>query len=85
MTTKAIDLLQKHESGFFLVVEGGRIDHAHHDGTAKLALHELFSFDNAIGEALKKLPLDDTLIIGSSLKTERWQKLRQPGFGQIKL
>ena len=32
MTQKAIEMLQKNtEHGFFLLVEGGRIDHAHHD------------------------------------------------------
>jgi alkaline phosphatase len=63
MTEKAIQLLQKYENGFLLVVEGGRIDHAHHDGTAKLALHEVFSFDNAIQSALSMLSLEDTLVI----------------------
>ena len=32
MTEKAIQMLSKNEEkGFFLLVEGGRIDHAHHD------------------------------------------------------
>ena len=30
MTSKAIDLLSKNDKGFYLNVEGGRIDHAHH-------------------------------------------------------
>ena len=30
MTGKAIDVLQKNDNGFFLMVEGGRIDLAHH-------------------------------------------------------
>ncbi|XP_055337598.1 alkaline phosphatase-like [Paramacrobiotus metropolitanus] len=63
MTRKAIELLSKHEQGFFLAVEGGRIDHAHHDGKAKLSLHELLEFDNAISNALKMVPLEDTLIV----------------------
>ena len=37
MTQKAIEMLQKNtEHGFFLLVEGGRIDHAHHDTYVKL-------------------------------------------------
>ncbi len=30
MTMKAIDLLSQNENGYFLLVEGGRIDHGHH-------------------------------------------------------
>jgi alkaline phosphatase len=32
MTEVAIKMLQKSENGFFLMVEGGKIDVAHHDG-----------------------------------------------------
>ena len=39
MTQKAIEMLQKNtEHGFFLLVEGGRIDHAHHDTSVILKL-----------------------------------------------
>ena len=38
MTTKAIDILKKNKNGYFLMVEGGRIDHAHHSGNAYRAL-----------------------------------------------
>ena len=37
MTEKAIQMLSKNEeNGFFLLVEGGRIDHAHHDTYVRL-------------------------------------------------
>jgi alkaline phosphatase len=32
MTMAALEMLKKNKKGFFLLVEGGRIDHAHHDG-----------------------------------------------------
>ena len=32
MTAKALDVLDNNEKGFFLTVEAGRIDHAHHAG-----------------------------------------------------
>ncbi len=35
MTEVAIKILKKNEKGFFLMVEGGRIDHAHHEGKVK--------------------------------------------------
>ena len=62
MTGKAIELLQKNRKGFFLMVEGGRIDHGHHAGIAKLALTETIEFSNAIRRATE-LVGSDTLII----------------------
>ncbi|UYV82023.1 hypothetical protein LAZ67_21000480 [Cordylochernes scorpioides] len=63
MTTKAIELLKKNPNGFFLFVEGGRIDHGHHDSEAKHALYELVEMDNAIEKATKMTETDDTLIV----------------------
>ena len=31
MTLKAIDMLSRNPNGYFLLVEGGRIDHGHHN------------------------------------------------------
>jgi alkaline phosphatase len=31
MTEKAIQILSRNPNGFFLFVEGGRIDHGHHE------------------------------------------------------
>ena len=38
MTDKALGVLSKNSNGFFLMVEGGRIDHALHGTNAKRAL-----------------------------------------------
>ena len=38
MTSKALEILKKNEKGYVLLVEGGRIDHAHHDTRARLVL-----------------------------------------------
>lgn len=40
MTAAAIKVLQKDADGFFLFVEGGRIDHGHHQTKAQKALSE---------------------------------------------
>lgn len=40
MTVAAIRLLQAKEKGYVLFVEGGRIDHAHHENKARKALDE---------------------------------------------
>ncbi|XP_076447098.1 alkaline phosphatase, tissue-nonspecific isozyme-like isoform X2 [Babylonia areolata] len=63
MTAKALEVLKKNDKGFFLFVEGGRIDHAHHDNQAKRALSETVEMDNAVQRALQMTDPQDTLII----------------------
>lgn len=63
MTSKAIDIVSRNRKGFFLMVEGGRIDHAHHDGNAFRALTETIELSNAVRTALSKVDLRETLII----------------------
>jgi len=59
MTTKAIDVLSRNKNGFFLMVEGGRIDHALHETTAAKALQDTVAFDEAIKAAIDKMKLND--------------------------
>ncbi|XP_037530497.1 alkaline phosphatase, intestinal, tandem duplicate 1 isoform X2 [Nematolebias whitei] len=63
MTEKAIQILRKNPKGYFLFVEGGRIDHGHHDGIAKLALTEAVMFDHAIQRAARLTRESDTLTV----------------------
>lgn len=68
MTDKAIDALTAKKKGFFLMVEGGRIDHALHATNARRALQDTVAFDNAIKAALLKMQkvdpgLKNTLIV----------------------
>ena len=63
MTTKAIDILSKNPNGYFLMVEGGRIDHALHGTNAKRALADTIAFDDAIKTALGKVDLSNTLVV----------------------
>ncbi len=63
MTVKAIDVLASNKKGYFLMVEGGRIDHAHHDGNAFRALGEAIELSNAVRAAQTKVNLAETLII----------------------
>jgi len=63
MTVKAIDILARNEKGFFLMVEGGLIDHAHHSCNAYRALTETIEFARAVSAALDKTSRRDTLII----------------------
>lgn len=59
MTTKAMDILSTGPNGYFLMVEGGRIDHALHSTNAKKALQDTVAFDNAIKAAIDKVKLTD--------------------------
>ena len=68
MTGKAIDLLSANPNGFFLMVEGGKIDHALHDTRAKHALEETVAFDEALALAVERMRaidpgLENTLIV----------------------
>lgn len=63
MTEKAIKILQKEKNGFFLFVEGGEIDMAHHEDRAKRALDETLEFDKAIKIATELTNEEDTLIV----------------------
>ncbi|MEY4751535.1 MAG: alkaline phosphatase PhoA [Pseudomonadota bacterium] len=64
MTEKALRLLQKNTAkGYFLMVEGGRIDHALHGTNAKRALQDTIAFDDAIKRALSLVDLKNTLIV----------------------
>ncbi len=71
MTVKAIEILSKNPKGFFLMVEGGRIDHALHGTNAARALADTKAFDDAIQSAVDQMrridpELDDTLIVATA-------------------
>ncbi|EIL97114.1 alkaline phosphatase [Rhodanobacter thiooxydans] len=63
MTTSAIEVLKRNPNGFFLMVEGGRIDHALHAGNAYRALDETIAFADAVQAALEHTDPAETLIV----------------------
>ncbi|XP_034541018.1 alkaline phosphatase, tissue-nonspecific isozyme isoform X1 [Notolabrus celidotus] len=63
MTDVAIKILRKNPKGFYLLVEGGRIDHGHHEGKAKQALHEAVEMDRAITRADLLTSIHDTMTV----------------------
>jgi alkaline phosphatase len=63
MTKKAIELLQQNSNGFFLMVEGGRIDHASHDNDKVNTVLEMIAFDLAVREAKKYVSSHDNSIL----------------------
>ena len=72
MTTTALSVLtdSSNKNGFVLVVEGGRIDHAHHANYANRAMEETVAIHQAVQDAVEQLErkniLDETLIIVTS-------------------
>lgn len=63
MTEKAISLLENDE-GFFLMVEGGNIDHAAHDNDFNRTITDTIAFDNAVQVALDYMAKNpDTLVV----------------------
>ena len=63
MTAQAIARLQADPDGFYLMVEGGRIDHAHHGGQAGYALEEAVEFARAVQWAADHTDPAETLIL----------------------
>ena len=68
MTARSIDQLKGNSKGMFLMVEGGRIDHALHETTARKALQDTIAFDQAIKAGIDKMQaidpdLKNTLIV----------------------
>ena len=59
MALKAVDLLAPNPKGFFLMVEGGKIDHALHETKAKRALVETIAFDDAIKAVIERMKVLD--------------------------
>lgn len=63
MTTKSIEILNKNEQGYLLIVEAGRIDHAHHAGNAHRALVDTVELSNAVKAAFDNTDPQETLIM----------------------
>ena len=64
MTNKAINTLKKDEDGFFLFVEGSKVDWAAHANDTIGIISDILSFDDAVKEAVDFAKEDgNTLVI----------------------
>jgi len=63
MVLKALEILRNDSDGFMLIVESGRIDHAHHAGNAYGALAETLELSNAVQVAKDLTNPSETLIM----------------------
>lgn len=67
MTKKAIDLLSQDEDGFFLMVEGSKIDWAAHANDPIGLISDILAYDDAVGVALDFAKKDgDTVVISAT-------------------
>jgi len=55
--------LERHEAGYLLVIEAGRIDHGHHDGQAYKALTEAQELHNTLAWVQDNVDITETLLI----------------------
>jgi len=64
ITKKGIEILDN-PKGFFMMVEGGKIDWSCHGNDAATTIHEVLAFDDAVVEVIKfyKQHPDETLIV----------------------
>jgi len=53
MTSKALEVLSKNTNGFFLMVEGSKVDWAAHANDPGGIMGEFLAFDNAVGKAIE--------------------------------
>lgn len=63
MVVTAVEILRRRGDGFALMVEGGRIDHGHHENRAALALRETAELSDAVAAALELVDLQETLVL----------------------
>ncbi len=66
MTSTAIEVLGKNPSGYFLMVEGGRIDQAAHNNDVLRTITDILAFDEAVGVAMKAVDVKQTLLLMTS-------------------
>ncbi len=71
-TSRAISLLEKDKDGFFLMVEGGKVDWACHANDARTTFDDMVAFDDAIGVALEFMyhhPWDTLIVVTGDHET----------------
>ena len=63
MTALAVKQLSQNKKGYFLLVEAGRIDHAHHFSNAYRALTDTVALSDAVQWTVDNVDLKETLIL----------------------
>lgn len=86
MTAAALDLLDNDPQGFFLMVEGGRIDHAAHANDLARTVQETLEFSRAVQTAVdwtaRSMRLDTLILVTADHETGGLGILGGNGVGQ---
>jgi alkaline phosphatase len=88
MTEAALRVLSRAPRGFVLMVEAGRIDHAHHANNAFRALGDTIELARAVEAALRLTQRTDTLVVvtadhGHSFSLSGYPKRGNPILGKV--
>ncbi|VDM31385.1 unnamed protein product [Hydatigera taeniaeformis] len=76
---KAIEVLSHQPNGYFLFIESGRIDHAHHNNEGRRSLDEMKHFDEIIAYIENTVNLEETLVIVTADHSHAFELVGQPG------
>ncbi len=63
MALTAVEHLEAQGTGYYLLIEGGRIDHGHHDGYPGLAMLETQAFAETVQLVKDAVDLDETMVL----------------------
>lgn len=63
MAEMAVTYLSNDEDGYFLEIEGARVDHANHDGNLHRAVTDGAAFAEAVEKVISMVDLEETLVI----------------------
>ena len=85
MALVAMDILENDPDGFFLVVEGGRFDHACHSNDLERAVHETVEFSETLRTLLEHLPQPrrTLIIVTADHETGGLSVVRNNGTGNM--
>uniref|UniRef100_A0A5K3FPB1 Alkaline phosphatase n=1 Tax=Mesocestoides corti TaxID=53468 RepID=A0A5K3FPB1_MESCO len=75
----AVKVLERQKQGYFLFIESGRIDHAHHDNEGRRSLDEMAHFDLIVTYLQNTVNLNETLIILTADHSHTFELVGQPG------
>lgn len=85
MTERAMKWIGNSPSGFFLMVEAGRIDHASHQGDIKNMIGELLEFNRSVAliDAWASTRSDTLVIVTADHETGGLELIAEKGVGQL--
>jgi alkaline phosphatase len=63
MSQKALQMVSNNPNGYVLLIESGRIDHAHHENKARLAMEEVMELHKLVEFIRSEINEEETLMV----------------------